>query len=450
MGFKRFSILLSVRLCLVMANVLLISWLVSQTGYQASLLLAVLVLFGQVYEAHRFVNMTNAELVRFLEAVSHGELNQRFDYKGYGAGFDQLGKTFTKIASRYQKDRKAQEQRLKHLKSLVEQVPVPLVSMHADGTLTFWNLSARRLFGSRVYRRLDELAAFGETFPTALNTLQPGERKLISFENEGMSHQLALSATYVIAQGKQEKLISLQDIRSELDVAQLKAWQDLVRVLTHEIMNSITPVASLAETASDLVDDVLKEPDLDAAVKAQLDDIQDATQRLSKRSNSLMHFVSSYRRLTRLPPPNKQRICVADLLDNAVKLLHQNWQKKHIKVSITVEPTSLEINADAGMIEQVVINLLQNAEYALSSTPQPKVHINAFINRRNHCVIEVSDNGSGIDEDIIERIFVPFFTTKREGSGVGLALTRQIMIAHGGDVKVTNQPQGGASFCLTF
>ncbi|MFC3094410.1 PAS domain-containing protein [Alteromonas sediminis] len=450
MGFKRFSVLLTVRVCLILGSVLLVGWLFSQPGYQASVLLSVLVLIGLVYEALRFVNLTNAELARFLETVRHGELNQRFDYQGYGAGFEQLGEAFTDIANRFQSDRESQEQTLRHLKALIEQVPVPLLSLHGDGRITLWNHSARRLFGSQLAQKLDELSEFDAALPEALMHLVPGERKLLSIESEGMTHQLSLSATHVITAGVQDKLVSLQDIRSELGAAQLQAWQDLVRVLTHEIMNSITPVASLAETASDLVNDIMREDDLSENVRTQLQDVQDATLRLSKRSNSLMHFVSSYRRLTRLPPPNKQAVSVAELLDNVTQLAAQDWPESGISLRIHIEPKSLSFNVDIGMIEQVLINLLKNAQQALTGSGQPQVDIHAYINRRNHCVITVSDNGPGIAPDIVDRIFVPFFTTKRDGSGVGLALTRQVMIAHGGDVKVTNQAQGGACFTLTF
>ena len=242
----------------------------------------------------------------------------------------------------------------------------------------------------------------------------------------------------------------MQDIQSELDGAQLQAWQDLVRVLTHEIMNSITPVASLAKTAVDLLDDAKSKVQDHPDVVEELGDVSDAVQTVARRSDGLTHFVGSYRRLTRLPPPNKTRIKLSDLFEQVNKIATQHWQKNGIQLTTDVSPTGLEIHADIDMIEQLLINILQNAEQALDGHNHPLVSMRGTLNKRGHVTIEIADNGPGIPDDIAKKIFVPFFTTKREGSGVGLALTRQVMIAHGGSVKLEKPDTGGALFRLTF
>ena len=252
-------------------------------------------------------------------------------------------------------------------------------------------------------------------------------------------HQLSVAATAITIGQQQELLISLQDIQSELDTAQLSAWQDLVRVLTHEIMNSITPVASLAKTAVDLVDDVAEQVASQPALVAELSDITDAVNTVARRSDGLMQFVTSYRRLTRLPPPNKQPISIVNLFENVERLACQHWPSKSIAYQFSASPPSLTLNADNDMLEQVMINLLQNAEHAVAGVSQAYITINASLNNRGRVIIEVSDNGSGIDQAVAEKIFVPFFTTKRDGSGVGLALTRQIMLAHGGFISLANK-----------
>jgi signal transduction histidine kinase len=231
---------------------------------------------------------------------------------------------------------------------------------------------------------------------------------------------------------------------------QLSAWQDLVRVLTHEIMNSITPVASLAKTAADLLDDVTLQVADKTEIVDELRDVKDAVSTVARRSDALMNFVSSYRQLTHLPSPQIARVQLSDLFADVTRITTLGWQEKGLALIVDVEPGELDIQADRQMVEQVLINLLQNCAHALNDQAQGQVTLAAKLNKRGHVTIEVSDNGPGVPEEIVGKIFVPFFTTRREGSGVGLALSRQVMIAHGGTILFANNEQGGACFTLVF
>jgi nitrogen fixation/metabolism regulation signal transduction histidine kinase len=242
----------------------------------------------------------------------------------------------------------------------------------------------------------------------------------------------------------------MQDIQSELDIAQVQAWQDLVKVLTHEIMNSITPVASLAKTTVDLVADCKQKAETYPELGEDLQDISEAVETVARRSDGLIQFVSSYRQLTRLPTPNKNKIYVCTLFQQSCALATQQWDKKGIQVQVKIQPSELNVTVDKDMLEQVLLNLLQNAEHAVENCMSPKVNLNAFLNKRGHVVIEVSDNGKGIPDEIGNKIFVPFYTTKQQGSGVGLALTRQIILAHGGAIKYELRETGGTVFRMTF
>ena len=283
-----------------------------------------------------------------------------------------------------------------------------------------------------------------------IGKIAPGERRLAVFRTESAEQRFTLSATEIAIAGRIERLVSLQNIQNELDGVQLEAWQDLVRVLTHEIMNSITPVASLAKTAADLVDDASgKLADYPDAV-AELDDVRSAVTTVARRSDGLMHFVQGYRQLTRLPPPARQRIVVADMFNDVLQLTETDHSAGQAICQARVEPQSLSLDADPEMLEQVLLNLLRNARQALTGTSNPEILLQARLNRDGHICLVVSDNGPGIDPEIASKIFVPFFTTKRDGSGVGLALTRQIMLAHGGTVVLGRSESGGAKFTLTF
>jgi PAS domain S-box-containing protein len=462
MDFKRFSLLIAARTILAMLTLVFLTQAVMHDGYHATILFLSAVLVIQFFEIIRFISKTNAELVRFFDAVRHADFSQRFELKSLGTGFEELGVTFTDILKRIQQVRSSQEGELRHIKAIIEHVPVPLLSIDDQGKITLWNNSVRRLFGTNVVTHIDDMAQFNKDFPKKLKNILAGERTLVHITIDGMEHKLIVSATEITTATQHETLLSMQDIQSELALAQLQAWQDLVSVLTHEIMNSITPVASLAKTAVDLVEDVQEKAKLLPAITTEvseeiteelaedLADILGAVKTVARRSDGLMQFVTSYRQLTRLPSPNKKAIQVATLFAHVETLTKQDWQEKGIELTRSITPQALDIFVDADMIEQILINLLLNAAQALSHIPSGKVSLSAFLNIRGHVVIEVTDNGTGIDQDNIQQIFVPFFTTKKEGSGVGLALTRQVMLAHNGKVTVRNNEQGGATFSLTF
>ena len=450
MGFKRFSLLLTIRLVLLFITVSSLAILVISPGFLAASLLITIIATFQIFEIVRFVKLTNDDLTRFLDAMRYGDFGQKFDHAGMGAGFIELGEAITDILERFRQLRGQQEEDLKHLKALIEHVPVPLMSLNGDGTISIHNNAARRLFGSTHVTRIADLAQFGDEFRKKVLTLAPGERHLVTFKIDDVEQKLTIASTQIISAGKIEKLISLQDIQSELDVAQLQAWQDLVRVLTHEIMNSITPVSSLAKTSTDLVDDAIEKVKGQQELVDELTDVRDAVDTVARRSDSLMHFVQSYRRLTRLPPPEKEQLVVRKIFEDVVKVATIDWETKNIELEMNVSTDGLEVSADPEMLEQMLINLMKNAAEALENTENAKVGLSAKINKRGRIIMEVYDNGPGIEADLAEKIFVPFYTTKREGSGVGLALTRQVMIAHGGTVSLTKTVGGGATFILTF
>jgi len=450
MGFKKFSWLLGIRVLILVLTIVLFAYLLIIPGFIMATLLVLLLFIAQCFLLFQFVSKTNAELNRFLEAARYADFSQRFEFEGVGAEFDELGKTFAEIIGQFQTNRAGQEEKLRHLKAMIEHVPVPLISIHGDGRITLWNNSARRLFGSVHLASTDDLNQFNEEFSEQLQLISAGERRLVTLIIDGMEQQLTLSATQIVQSSNHEKLISLHNIQTELDMAQLQAWQDLVRVLTHEIMNSITPVASLSKTAADLLDDAKGKLTGQDEIIDELADVSDAVITVARRSEGLMKFVGSYRKLTRLPPPDKQLIRLNELFNQVSAIVGQNFQDKNINLQVSIQPSELEINVDIEMMEQLLINMLQNAEHAVSDSNEPTVKISAALNKRGHIIVNIEDNGAGVSDDIAKNIFVPFFTTKNEGSGVGLALSRQVMIAHGGRVKLEKSELGGALFRLTF
>jgi len=450
MVYRRFSVFLGARLIVVGLALSAFVWLLILPGYHSATLLAASLLAITAAELWWFIGRTNREIARFLDAARHADFSQRFSFDDLGTGFGDLGQTFTEILERMLDQRAATEVEARRLNALIDHIPVPLLTVHGDNSICLQNNAARRLFGASHVTRLSDLRQFGMSFHDAVAEAVPGNRELVTFSVDGVEYQLTLATTENLVAGESSRLVSLQDIQAELDVTQAQAWQDLVRVLTHEIMNSITPVTSLAATAADVVDDILKKSGADSPIAEDLVDLRDAVTTVARRSDSLMQFVDSYRQLTRLAPPEKKRIQIADVFESVGRLASAEWPDSETWLSLSVDPAGLDVYADRILLEPVLLNLLRNAWQVTKDLDLARVQVRGRMNRRGNVVIEVCDNGPGVPDDIANKIFVPFFTTREEGSGVGLALARQVMTAHGGFIRVSQNEGGGARFTLTF
>jgi nitrogen fixation/metabolism regulation signal transduction histidine kinase len=450
MIFRRFVVSLAVRLVLAGLAMAAFVWLLILPGYHSAMALTGGVMALLIAELWRYVSRTNREVARFLDAARYADYSQRFDFRNDGSGFRALGEAFTDILDRMRERSTTRESEMRRSRALIEHIPVPLMTLHADRSITLQNNAARRLFGAERVTTLKDLRKFGFSFAESLETAVPGVRQLVTFSVEGIEYKLTLATTELIIGGRSERLISLQDIQSELDATQAEAWEDLVRVLTHEIMNSITPVTSLAATASDVVTDVIEKVRNSDSIEEDLEDLQDAIETVARRSDSLVQFVDSYRQITRLAPPEKKRIRLADLFETVLRLARAECPRDDVEFIVEVSPTELDVYADRDLLEPVLINLLRNGWQATESVDKPVLRLSGCLNRRHNVVVEVADNGPGIPSNIATKIFVPFFTTRENGSGVGLALARQVMIAHGGFIRVNANDDGGSVFSLTF
>jgi nitrogen fixation/metabolism regulation signal transduction histidine kinase len=450
MVYRRFSVFLAIRLILVGGAIVAALWLLLQPGLHSGTIIAVAIVAILSAELWWFITRTNRDVARFLDAARYADYSQRFSLGDLGTGFGELGETFTDILDRMYDQRSTLETDVRRLNALIDHIPIPLMTVHGDDSITLQNNAARRLFGAAHVTQLNDLRQFGGGFFIAVSEAVPGNRELVTFDVEGVEYKLTLATSENIVAGESRRLVSLQDIQSELNISQAEAWQDLVRVLTHEIMNSITPVTSLAATASDVVDDVVEKAGPDSELREDLVDLRDAVHTVARRSDSLMKFVHSYRQITRLAPPEKKRVHVGDLLGSVSRLAEAEWPGCGSFLKTSVEPAELDVYADRDLLEPVVMNLVRNALQATQNMDNAHVDVNSRLGRRGNIVIEVADNGPGIPDENLRKIFVPFFTTKKDGSGVGLALARQVMTAHGGFVRVAQNEGGGAIFTLTF
>jgi signal transduction histidine kinase len=280
--------------------------------------------------------------------------------------------------------------------------------------------------------------------------LKAGDKILIKIFTEDELKQLSIYATQFRMRGEEYVLVAFQDIHAELEEKEIESWQKLIRVLTHEIMNSITPISSLASTISEMLIDTSNDtPRLHNLDEEEIANVENAIHTIQKRSNGLLNFVDIYRNLTRIPQPNFRYFRIGEAFDRAEQLLKQKMDELNIDCQCLVYPDDLMLTADPDLIDQVIINLLLNSLDAVRNSENPRIILKAY--HDNHkTIIEVSDNGAGIKQDIIEKIFMPFFTSKKDGSGIGLSLSRQIMHLHKGSISVRSKPGEGAVFTLIF
>jgi len=280
--------------------------------------------------------------------------------------------------------------------------------------------------------------------------LKTGGRELVRLKIGEELVQLSIYAIELTLRNENVKLISIQNIQSELEEKEMEAWQNLVRVLTHEIMNSVTPISSLAGIVEEELKPHVVEDNNEPLTKEQLGDIHLSLQTISKRSEGLIHFVKEFRSLTSIPKPRPVPIDIRTLLEELAMLHRRDLNDRGIQLTISVYPEDLTLSADKNMIEQVLINLIRNAIQAFEDQEEKKIEIKVFVNEKSRAVIAVKDNGTGIDPEAMEKIFIPFFTTKKSGSGIGLSLSRQIMRVHQGTLTVKSTVGKGTEFFMRF
>ena len=314
-----------------------------------------------------------------------------------------------------------------------------LLCYYPDGTVQLINNAAKKLLDRPALRTIQDLSSLSTELVDTLLSIKTGEHQLIKIDTEKEWLELAASATRFSLQNENYVLVSLQNIGAQLEEKELEAMQHMTRVLAHEIMNSITPIASLAGTAR-LHLEADDDPQNHTLSSETFTDLRDALHTIEKRSQGLLNFVTSYRKIARIPRPDFQLILISDMFNRVVQLLESQAQSANISIETRVEPAALTVLADPDMTEQVLINLLKNAIEALEehSKGQPEGHFEGHIllegalNRRSKVVLSITDNGPGIPQEILDQIFVPFYSTKATGSGIGLSLSRQIMRRHGG------------------
>jgi nitrogen fixation/metabolism regulation signal transduction histidine kinase len=449
MGFKNLRFSLILRTLFLAATALLLAYTVYKSENQVNVFFVALAFVVQIFALIRTIERSNREISNFLSSIKYDDFTATYPERGNSSSVDQLYREFNNVIKKFREIRADKEANYHYFRTIVQHVGIGLITFNKHGEVQIINSAAKKLIGIESIQNINELKKVSPKLVESLVKLKTGGSDLINFTQEGTHTQLSIYVIELILRGEEFKLVSVQNIQSELEEKEMEAWQNLIRVLTHEIMNSVTPLSSLAATVRDnLVDNIEDNVPIE---KEELEDIYLAVQTIERRSQGLIRFVTDFRNLTKIPQPKLAPESVKGVLEHIKLLFKHEFKKKNVKFNLTIAPSDLKFNIDKELIDQVLINILQNAVHALEENTEEKyILVKAFINEYNRPTISIRDNGSGIDEEAIAKIFIPFFTTKKQGSGIGLSLSKQIMRKHGGGISVKSVSNEGTEFTLRF
>jgi two-component system nitrogen regulation sensor histidine kinase NtrY len=446
MIFRRFRANVIARALLLAMTALLIYPTLARHLYAATALIGLLIIL-QVYSLIHYVQGTNRELARFLESIRYNDFSAGFTTGTKGSGFDELNRIYSEVVQRFREISLEKEESYRYLQAVVQHVGIGMIAFDPDGGVELINPAAKKLFDIPRLGRIDDLVSVSPGLVRILKSIEPGGSELIKITVAGEFLQIFVYATELRLRRTILKLVSFQNISPELEAKEMEAWQNLIRVLTHEIKNSLTPIASLTSSMEEMLA-VRERPE--GIDDETLQDIHIALRTIKKRSEGLLRFTDAYRSLTKIKEPELQSFRVSELVARVGKLSSKQIAEAGGKLYTNVEPPDLELHADPQLVEQVLINLMLNSIDAIAGRTDGHIEISVYVDGRNHVVIKVVDNGRGIVEEALEKIFIPFYSTKKEGSGIGLSLSRQIMRLHHGDLTAESEPGTRTIFTMRF
>ncbi|GLU51710.1 sensor histidine kinase [Dyadobacter frigoris] len=444
-GLRHFSIMIAVRITVIILTVILLFRLVEfHTNEGLIYILGSIIVFVQASLLYNYVTKVNRKLIYFLESVRYSDftINFRAD-NTMGTTFRELNQQFNEVLEAFRQARAEKEASLQYLNTIVQHIGTGLITFDGTGQVNIINSAALRMLGIYRLQQLSELEDKHPRLYELLANLNSGVRELYRTPAD---QPLALQGASIQMHGKWVRIVVLQNIQTELQQQEVESWQNLTRVLRHEIMNSMTPIVSLVGTMRLIVNE-----DIEPSTSNQeaVSDLKEALQTLEKRSKGMMQFVNAYRDFTTLPKPNFATLAVQELLHDVMQLLQTDLTAAGVLWQINIKPETLSLKADSAQIQQVLINLIKNASESFTSQNSRTISINAYITD-GVTIIEVEDNGDGIEPEALDNIFIPFYTTKKTGSGIGLSLSRQILQQHGGQLNVRSEVGKGTVFSLVI
>ncbi|MBW1612487.1 MAG: hypothetical protein JRJ57_00615 [Deltaproteobacteria bacterium] len=445
-GYNRFNIILVLQvLCLALTPLLILLAFFRGKLIITSVGLLIIWILQIIYLIY-YLRKINRELTRFLFAFEHEDSTMVFDTDKADSSFRTLYKGFNKILASFGKLRIEKEKNFIFLQRLIEHVGIGLIAFTSDDEVLVTNRAFNDIFQLFHFNSIESLSKTKEELPGVIRNMRDGDHELVRMELAGKLVHLSIRVTDFKLEDTDIRIVSFQDIKNEIEQQEMEAWQRLIRLLTHEILNSVSPVTLLSKSLIDKfeTDGESKKPE-DLSGK-NIDDLLRGLNTINKRSKGLAKFVEDYRNLTQLPTPSISDFPIAAFFSNIKTLFAEEISGRGIDFNIS-SPEELIFTADEKLLEQVMINLVRNSIHAVADVANPAISLKAF-ERGAQKIIYVSDNGTGIPPGLIDSIFIPFFTTREKGSGIGLSLSRQIMRLHNGTISVDSTDERGTTFSL--
>jgi nitrogen fixation/metabolism regulation signal transduction histidine kinase len=445
----RYNLNILIRIALLVANILLLEWILGDDRLFFNQIILVVVLVVQVVLLIRFVNHTNRELSRFFSAIRHQDFSSSFRQEPLNRSFAGLQASMMEIIDSYKKVKIEKEAQYHFLRLLVSQIRVGIISLSGDSVLLI-NPTAEQLLGLQGLKSWQHARELNPSFSTAVDQIEGQGRKLVDVQVRQESRILAIDVSRITILDQEHRLITVHDINAEIEQKEIEAWLKLIRILTHEIMNSVTPISSLTETMQGMLTKKEGEPKSAAELNDTIiTDIRFALHTIQHRSEGLLHFVDNYRKMTRVPTPVKEDVDIRNFIEGIATLMTGSLNRQGIKFTTLVEGPALTSRMDPTLIEQVLINLITNSAHAVEHQKVKEVSVSCSV-RDHYLTLMVSDSGVGIPPKALKEIFVPFYSTKKQGSGIGLSLSKQIITLHGGTIRVTSAPETGTTFTISI
>ena len=446
MKFKNLEWRILLRVSLLLVTITVAALLLVKTWF-IYLIFIIPIIIYQVIEFYNFQRKAHEELNQFVESVHYRDFSRNFDVKHAPIELQPLRKGFNEINSTFKIISKEKETQYQYLQKILELVDTGILSYKAaTGDIVWMNESLKRMMELPYLKTIHSLAKRDEKLYKNILDLKPGENRIATAHLEKKSFKILLSATAFQTDGEKFKLIAFQNVDEALDETESKAWQKLLSVMTHEIMNSIAPISSLADTLRNRLKASMGNLNNESG---SVDDLEIGIDTIKRRSEGLLKFAETYRNLNKITTPNLTRIYIRDLFESINQLMLPTLDQKSIDIQIVLKETGLMVEADSNLIEQVLINLVVNSIEGVKDKADSKIVLSAY-RENNKVVIKVADNGAGMPAEMMEKIFIPFFTTKKNGSGIGLSLCKQIMMLHKGNIHVHSEEGIGTAISLHF
>lgn len=446
MTFKTFEWRIIIRVLLLFLSTTAAAYCVIK-GLWLPVALMTLLLIYQVVEFIRFQHHAQEELAQFVQSIQYRDFSRHFEVKDAPAALQPLRQGFNEISSAFKVISKEKETQYQYLQKILELVDTGILSYNLEsGEVVWMNESLKQLLQVPYLKTVHSLSKRDEQLYAEVEAIKPGERKIATAHSEKLSFKVLLSATAFNTDGIKYKLVAFQNVNEALDETESKAWQKLLSVMTHEIMNSVAPISSLAHTLKTR----LHQTDTSWDTTGTVEDIEIGISTIQRRSEGLLRFAETYRNLNKINTLHLKQVYVSELFANLQQLMQPTLTQKGIDLQIILKEPNVSFQADVNLMEQVLINLLVNAIEAVKEKDNPQITLAASTNAAQKVVLKIADNGSGMPEEVMDKIFIPFFSTKKQGSGIGLSLCKQIVMLHRGTIQVQSKEGEGTVFALLF